>query len=64
LKNTNSAGLGRPLRELRGPQQSQQQLHMPLGFCEVGSRIVVSKIDLFNDKKVRIATGTATYLIG
>ena len=29
-----------------------------------GSRIVVSKIDLFNDKKIRIATGTATYLIG
>ncbi len=29
-----------------------------------GSRIVVSKIDLFNEKGVRIATGTATYLIG
>ena len=29
-----------------------------------GSRIVVSKIDLFNDTDIRIATGTATYLIG
>ncbi|MCG8616020.1 MAG: thioesterase family protein [Desulfobacterales bacterium] len=29
-----------------------------------GSRIVVSKIDLFNEKAVRIATGTATYMIG
>ncbi len=33
-------------------------------IIRAGSRIVVSKIDLFNDKKVRIATGTATYLIG
>lgn len=29
-----------------------------------GSRIVVSKMDLYNEEKVRIATGTATYLIG
>jgi len=29
-----------------------------------GSRIVVAKIDLYNDTEVRIATGTATYLIG
>lgn len=29
-----------------------------------GSRIVVAKIDLYNDRDVRIATGTATYLIG
>lgn len=29
-----------------------------------GSRIVVSKIDLFNQENLRIATGTATYLIG
>ncbi len=28
-----------------------------------GSRIVVSKIDLYNEIQVRIATGTATYLI-
>ncbi len=33
-------------------------------IIRAGSRIVVSKIDLFNDTKVRIATGTATYLIG
>lgn len=29
-----------------------------------GTRIVVSKMDLFNEKDARIATGTATYLIG
>lgn len=29
-----------------------------------GSRIVVAKIDLYNEKETRIATGTATYLIG
>lgn len=29
-----------------------------------GSRIVVAKIDLSNENEVRIATGTATYLIG
>ncbi len=29
-----------------------------------GSRIVVAKIDLYNETDVRIATGTATYLIG
>ncbi len=28
-----------------------------------GSRIVVAKIDLYNEIKTRIATGTATYLI-
>lgn len=33
-------------------------------IIRAGSRIVVSKIDLFNDTQVRIATGTATYLIG
>jgi len=33
-------------------------------IIRAGSRIVVSKIDLFNEKKTRIATGTATYLIG
>lgn len=33
-------------------------------IIRAGSRIVVSKIDLFNEKEVRIATGTATYLIG
>lgn len=33
-------------------------------IIRAGSRIVVSKIDLFNDTEVRIATGTATYLIG
>ncbi|MFA5907025.1 MAG: thioesterase family protein [Desulfobacula sp.] len=29
-----------------------------------GSRIVVAKIDLYNEADLRIATGTATYLIG
>ena len=29
-----------------------------------GSRIVVAKIDLYNETDTRIATGTATYLIG
>lgn len=33
-------------------------------IIRAGSRIVVSKIDLFNDGGIRIATGTATYLIG
>lgn len=33
-------------------------------IIRAGSRIVVSKMDLFNETKVRIATGTATYLIG
>ncbi len=38
-------------------------------FCNsriirAGSRIVVSKMDLLNEQDVRIATGTATYLIG
>jgi len=28
-----------------------------------GNRIVVSNIDLFNEKNIRIATGTGTYLI-
>ncbi|WP_457553524.1 thioesterase family protein [Desulfobacula sp.] len=28
-----------------------------------GARIVVAKIDLYNEKETRIATGTATYLI-
>jgi acyl-coenzyme A thioesterase PaaI-like protein len=29
-----------------------------------GIRIVVAKVDLYNEKETRIATGTATYLIG
>lgn len=33
-------------------------------IIRAGSRIVVSKIDLVNEQEVRIATGTATYLIG
>ncbi len=33
-------------------------------IIRAGSRIVVSKIDLFNEKEIRIATGTATYLMG
>lgn len=33
-------------------------------IIRAGSRIVVAKIDLFNDRDTRIATGTATYLIG
>jgi len=33
-------------------------------IIRAGSRIVVSKIDLYNEKETRIATGTATYLIG
>ncbi len=28
-----------------------------------GSRIVVSKMDLFNEREIRIATGTATYIM-
>ena len=32
-------------------------------IIRAGSRIVVSKIDLFNEEETRIATGTATYLI-
>lgn len=33
-------------------------------IIRAGSRIVVSKIDLYNETETRIATGTATYLIG
>ena len=33
-------------------------------LIRAGSRIVVAKIDLFNDTGSRIATGTATYMIG
>ncbi|MCD4718680.1 MAG: thioesterase family protein [Desulfobacula sp.] len=33
-------------------------------IIRAGSRIVVTKIDLYNEKEIRIATGTATYLIG
>ncbi|MDD9300984.1 MAG: thioesterase family protein [Desulfobacter sp.] len=33
-------------------------------LIRAGSRVVVSKIDLFNDTDIRIATGTATYMIG
>lgn len=33
-------------------------------IIRAGSRIVVAKIDLYNEKEIRIATGTATYLIG
>jgi len=33
-------------------------------IIRAGSRIVVSKMDLFNEAEIRIATGTATYLIG
>lgn len=38
-------------------------------FCtstliRAGSKIVVSKMDIVNEKKTRIAIGTATYLIG
>jgi uncharacterized protein (TIGR00369 family) len=32
-------------------------------IIRAGSRIVVTKIDLYNEKESRIATGTATYLI-
>ena len=32
-------------------------------IIRAGSRIVVAKIDLYNEKETRIATGTATYLI-
>ncbi len=32
-------------------------------IIRAGSRIVVAKIDLYNEKERRIATGTATYLI-
>lgn len=33
-------------------------------IIRAGARIVVAKIDLYNEKESRIATGTATYLIG
>jgi uncharacterized protein (TIGR00369 family) len=33
-------------------------------IIRAGSRIVVSNMDLLNEKDIRIATGTATYLIG
>lgn len=33
-------------------------------LIRAGSRIVVADIDLFNDQALRIATGTATYMIG
>lgn len=33
-------------------------------IIRAGRRIVVAKIDLFNEKDIRIATGTGTYLIG
>ncbi len=33
-------------------------------LIRAGSRIVVSKIDLENEKQITIATGTASYLIG
>ncbi|MCG8566375.1 MAG: thioesterase family protein [Desulfobacterales bacterium] len=32
-------------------------------LIRAGSRIVVAKIDLFNEKEIRIATGTATYIM-
>jgi len=32
-------------------------------IIRAGARIVVAKIDLYNEKETRIATGTATYLI-
>ena len=32
-------------------------------IIRAGSRIVVAKIDLYNEKQIRIATGTSTYLI-
>lgn len=32
-------------------------------IIRAGSRIVVSNIDLYNEKQIRIATGTGTYLI-
>jgi acyl-coenzyme A thioesterase PaaI-like protein len=33
-------------------------------IIRAGSRIVVARIDLFNDREQVIATGTGTYLIG
>lgn len=33
-------------------------------IIRAGRRIVVAKIDLYNEQDVRIATGTGTYLIG
>lgn len=38
--------------------------HCKSRIIRAGSRIVVAKIDLYNEKETRIATGTATYLIG
>ncbi len=33
-------------------------------IIRAGARIVVTRVDFYNDSKLRIATGTATYLIG
>lgn len=41
-----------------------QQFFCKSQIIRAGSRIVVAKMDLINEKQVRIATGTATYLIG
>ncbi|WP_300464511.1 thioesterase family protein [Desulfobacula sp.] len=41
-----------------------RSFHCKSRIIRAGSRIVVAKIDLYNEKDVRIATGTATYLIG
>jgi len=38
--------------------------HCKSRIIRAGSRIVVAKVDLYNEKETRIATGTATYLIG
>ncbi len=38
--------------------------HCRSRIIRAGSRIMVAKIDLYNEKQTRIATGTATYLIG
>ena len=38
--------------------------HCKSRIIRAGSRIAVTKIDLYNEKETRLATGTATYLIG
>jgi len=41
-----------------------KSFHCKSRVIRAGIRIVVAKIDLYNERESRIATGTATYLIG
>ena len=59
---TSSATIDMRVDYLRPGRGETFQCHSRI--IRAGSRIVVSKMDLFNELEVRIATGTATYLIG